>query len=348
VPEQPRDPLAQARARGALAKAGLDSQVELEALPSVTNEVWAAGEAIVRINRHPVPRLWREATLEATLPEAVGCPRVLGYGGLGGADWMVTERIPGEALSRCWPTMSTEDRRDAVRQVSDRLRHLHGFVPREPLPPLNGPQLLDTTSLSAPTSDLLHALDLLQELPHVDPVVALQAKMLVRFDEPALDPSPSSGVIHGDLHFENVLWDGSRVTGLLDFEYARPAPADLELDVFLRFCAYPFLHVAADYQDVSDPADYEDVPVWLAEDMPELFAAPRFLDRLRIYSVAYDVRDLLEEPPDRAVDELHHLHAWHRLVDTIEGRGHIDRLTFPAGVDRGADVPSVLGDLNDA
>jgi hygromycin-B 7''-O-kinase len=341
-----RSAMAQARARGALAKAGLESQVELEPLPSVTNEVWAADDVIVRVNPRPVPRLWREATLDAMLPDAVGCPRVLGYGGIGGADWMVTERLPGEILSRCWPTMPVDDRRNAIRQLSARLRHLHGFISREPLPPLSGPQLLDTATMAASTAALLHALDQLQELPHVDPVVALQAKMLVRYNEPALDHYPASGVIHGDLHFENVLWDGATVTGLLDFEYARPAPADLELDVFLRFCAYPFLHVAEDYEDQANAADYTEVPGWLSVEMPELFSAPRFLDRLRIYSVAYDVRDLLDEPPDRPVDELHHLHAWHRLVETVEGRGHLDRLSLPAtdGADRHA--PSVIRDLD--
>ncbi len=59
--------MAAARARHALAKAGLDPDVELTPLSSVTNEVWEAGEYVVRVNRHPVARLWREATL-ASLP----------------------------------------------------------------------------------------------------------------------------------------------------------------------------------------------------------------------------------------------------------------------------------------
>ena len=85
--------MAMARARHALAKAGLDPSVELHPLSSVTNEVWLADKHIVRVNRHPVPRLWREATLATMLMSAgVGCPPIVAYGGIVGADWMITEK----------------------------------------------------------------------------------------------------------------------------------------------------------------------------------------------------------------------------------------------------------------
>ena len=78
----------------------------------------------------------------------------------------------------------------------------------------------------------------------------------------------------------------------------------------------------------------------LGEDYPALFANPRLRDRLRVYSIAYDVRELLMDPPDRPVDQLSHLHPYHRLADTIGGRGHIDLLDVDPvpvldGVDHG-------------
>jgi hygromycin-B 7''-O-kinase len=281
-----------ARARHALAKAGLDPSVELHPLSSVTNEVWAAGRHIVRVNRHPVPRLWREATLA--------------YGGLVGADWMITERLPGQVLSRCWPAMSRDDRRSAIRQLAERLQQLHAYVLGESLPEVATPQLLASSAGPGSVDRLMSGLDAAQDLDHVDPVLILRAKTLVRESLAALDPVPAGTLIHGDIHFENILWDGERITGLLDFEWARTAAPDLELDVFLRFCAFPFLHVAEDY--------------------PALFTHPRLRDRLRVYSIAYDLRELLMDPPDQPVDGLSHLHPYHRLADTVEGRGHIDLL----------------------
>jgi aminoglycoside phosphotransferase (APT) family kinase protein len=319
--------MAMARARHALAKAGLDPAVELHPLSSVTNEVWAAGRHIVRVNRHPVPRLWREATLATTLLSAgVGCPPIVAYGGLVGADWMITERLPGQVLSRCWPAMSRDDRRSAIRQLAERLQQLHAYVLGESLPEVATPQLLASSAGPGSVDRLMSGLDAAQDLDHVDPVLILRAKTLVRESLAALDPVPAGTLIHGDIHFENILWDGERITGLLDFEWARTAAPDLELDVFLRFCAFPFLHVAEDYEQVTLPADYADVPRWLAEDYPALFTHPRLRDRLRVYSIAYDLRELLMDPPDQPVDGLSHLHPYHRLADTVEGRGHIDLL----------------------
>jgi len=323
-----RNGMAMARARHALAKAGLDPSVELRPLSSVTNEVWLAGEQhVVRVNRHPVPRLWREATLATILlPARVGCPPIVAYGGILGADWMITERLPGQVLSRCWPAMSTSDRRRAIHQLADRLRRLHEFRLGEPLPEIAVPQLLASSAGPGSSERLLDALDRAQDLEFVDPVVILKAKTMVRDCLPALDAVAAETLIHGDVHFENVLWDGEQITGLLDFEWSRTAARDLELDVLLRFCAYPFLHVAEDYEQVTIPADYADVPGWLAEDYPELFSHPCLLDRLRVYSIAYDLRDLLMDPPTRPVDELSHLHPYWRLSDTVDGHGHLDLL----------------------
>jgi aminoglycoside phosphotransferase len=321
-----RNGMAMARARHALAKAGLDPAVQLQPLSSVTNEVWLAGDHIVRVNRHPVPRLWREATLARMLPAEVGCPPVVAYGGIVGADWMVTERLPGQVLSRCWPAMSVADRRRAIRQLAERLRVLHQYELGEPLPEIATPQLLASSAGPGSVERLLSALELAQDLEHVDPVMIVRAKHLVRECLPALDATSATTVIHGDIHFENVMWDGTRITGILDFEWARAATPDLELDVLLRFCAFPFLHVAEDYEQVTVPEDYAEVPQWLAEDYPDLFANPRLGDRLRVYSMAYDLRDLLMSPPDRPVEELSHLHPYHRLADTVDGRGHLDLL----------------------
>ena len=333
-----RNGMAMARARHALAKAGLDPSIELHPLSSVTNEVWAAGRHIVRVNRHPVARLWREATLSTMLLSAgVGCPPIVAYGGIVGADWMITERLPGQVLSRCWPAMSREDRRSAIRQLAERLQQLHGYVLREPLPEVAIPQLLASSAGPGSVDRLMSGLDAAQDLDHVDPVLVLRAKTLVRESLAALDPVPAETLIHGDIHFENVLWDGERITGLLDFEWARTAASDLELDVFLRFCAFPFLHVAEDYEQVTLPGDYAEVPGWLAQDYPELFAHPRLRDRLRVYSIAYDLRELLMDPPDRPVELLSHLHPYHRLADTVDGRGHIDLLDL----DPVTEVPTV-------
>jgi aminoglycoside phosphotransferase (APT) family kinase protein len=316
----------EARARRALEGAGLDYTMPLERASSVTNEVWVAERYVVRVNRRPDQRLRREADLGPLLPAEVGYPEIVAYGGQLGADWLVCERVPGLVLSRCWPAMTPSERREAVRQFAVKLEALHGFHCPPDLPEVETPQLLGGPRTFNPIDPLLSAIEEAKLLEHVDTGVLKAAERIVRDTAYTLDPWAVDTLVHGDLHFENVLWDGQRITTLLDFEWARSGPPDLDLDVFLRFCAYPFLHVAEDYEHLTLADDYADVPFWLAQAYPELFDHPHQFERVRIYCIAYDVRELLLFPPQRRPRELSEHHPYNRLVKTVYGFSHLDRL----------------------
>lgn len=317
--------LGRARALQALAQVGIAAR-EVERVPSVTNEVWLTDEYVVRVNRDASMRLRREAVLSSVLPDGVGYPGVIQYGGEHGNDWLIMPRLPGRPLSRWWPTMSEQRRRDAVRQIAERLRLVH----QTPCPRLDGlhdvPQLLDPADRGRhAVARLLEALDKAGRLPKVDAGIMVEAADLVRGLAPALDPFDHQTIVHGDLTFENVLWDGERVTAILDFEFARPGPPDLDLDVILRFSALPSLHVAPDYEAETRAEDYEKLPWWLAEDYPELFANPRQFDRVRIYSLAWDVRELLLFPPMASRQALHPHHPYQRIIRVLRGTSYLDR-----------------------
>jgi len=323
--------MAMARARHALMHAGLDASVPLEAASSVTNEVWLTPNHVVRINRRPNQRLRREAILGPRLPAEIGYPMVVAYGGRMGADYLVLKRIPGRPLAHCWPDMSSDSRRDAIRQLAAKLKRLH-MTPGPPdLPRIDAPQMLRSDTLS-PVMSLLVALDQVRSLPYVDNRLINDVEQLVFDLTPAIEPFKSRFLVHGDLTFENILWDGERITAVLDFEWARTSPPDVDLDVFLRVCCLPQLHVADAYYERTRAEDYAEVPWWMQEEYPELFAVPRQLDRLRLYSIAYDIRDLATFPPQAPAAQLHEHHALNRLRGTVCGRSHLDLLDAPTGV----------------
>ena len=318
--------LARARAMRALADVGLPAD-GLERADSVTNEVWLTDQYVIRVNRDASPRLYREAVLSQVLPPEVGYPPLVQHGGEMGSDWLILERLPGHPLSRSWVTMSEVQRRRAVSQVAERLKAVHST----PCPYLDGlgdvPQLLDP----APTGHLAVArlaasLERLAELEHIDRGLIGDVLELVARLAPSLDPFDATTIVHGDLVFENIMWDGRNVTALLDFEYARPGPPDLDLDVLLRFVSLPQLHVPAHYEAVTKPEDYADVPWWLAEDYPELFASPHQFDRVRLYSLAWDVRELLAYPPMEPLRSVHRHHPYRRLANVVRGTSYLDRL----------------------
>ncbi|MEM9202649.1 MAG: aminoglycoside phosphotransferase family protein [Actinomycetota bacterium] len=326
-----RNPLAMARARHALLHAGLDSTVDLEPASSVTNEVWMSATHVIRVNRRPNQRLRREAVLGPSLPGEIGYPMVVSYGGQMGADFLVVKRVPGQPLAHCWPDMSRTQRRRAVHQVAAKLKRLHQTPGPDNLPLIDAPQLLRGDTLS-PVMSLLVALDQARSLTHVDRFLMDDLEQLVYELSPAIEPFESDSLVHGDLTFENVLWDGNDVTAILDFEWARTAPPDVDLDVFLRMCSYPHLHVGDAHYARTKAEDYADVPWWLADDYPELFDVPRQFDRLRLYSLAYDLRDLTMFPPNAPAGQLDELHSLNRLRSTIAGRSHLDLLNAATGV----------------
>ncbi|HEY5156092.1 MAG TPA: aminoglycoside phosphotransferase family protein [Acidimicrobiales bacterium] len=319
------DSFALARARRALEEAGLPIDLPLERASSVTNEVWLSDRYVVRVNRQANQRLRREASIGPLLPAEVGYPAIEAYGGQLGADWLIVHRVPGRPLSRCWPGMTRDERRRAVSQIATMLRELHQFDCPDDVIEVDAPQLLGSHSFRA-VDPLLEALERARKMDHVETRLLDGARDMVLATCSAIEPFHQDTFVHGDLTFENVLWDGYVVTAMLDFEFSREAPADLDLDVFLRFCAFPYLHVAEDYESETRAIDYAEVPFWMAEEYPELFSFPQSFDRLRLYSIAYDVRELLAFPPSAPMRSLSPHHPLRRLERTLDGLSHLDRL----------------------
>lgn len=316
--------LAELRARTALRAAGLDPRVPLARASSVTNEVWLTDTHVVRVNRSHDSRLAREAIIAEALPEEVGYPPLVSHGRRRGEDWIVAERVPGTPLAHHWPRLTLPERFTAISQLAARLRALHDTPAPSGLPPLHGaPQLLEV-GVEQPTTTLVEALERAARLEHVDPLLMREAIDVVQACAPALDPFVAPTLVHGDLTFENVLWHDGEVTAVLDIEWARPGPRDIDLDILLRVCAYPQLHVAAEYEAATHPEDYAVVPEWLEEVYSRLFAYPRMNDRLRIFAIAYEVRELLAYPPTGPVSGLSDLDAYHRLRRVVRHDSYLD------------------------
>jgi scyllo-inosamine 4-kinase len=318
--------LAEVRARTALREAGLDPTVPLTPASSVTNEVWLTEHHSVRVNRRTSNRLFREAQIGAVLPPEVGYPPIVAHGGGRGEDWLIQERRPGRPLAHIWPTLTAHEREAAVHATAARLRAIHQTEAPPDLPPIDrAPQLLAIGS-SEPAAPLLSALLQAGSLEHVDPALMTEAADQVEALAPALQPFESTTLVHGDVTFENILWHDGEVVALLDVEWARPGPRDLDLDILLRCCAYPDLHVGDDHVGQTRAEDYAEVPWWFGEAYPELFEYPRQIDRVRVYSIAYDVQDLLAAPPTRPPRHLTDRHAYHRLQRVVERKSYIDVL----------------------
>ena len=315
-------------ARRALEAAGIKGGGRPRRVLSTNNEVFLAGENIVRINRTGSNRLLREAKLCLALPRLLWTPEIVAFGELQQASYVILRRKKGSTLARWWPDMRPSQRRHAVEQLAGCMRAIHSTQVPKDLPPLtNPPQMLGSTS--RPALPVLHGLKRLRRMRYIDASYVDDLEAKVRELEPAADYFTDSRLIHGDLTFENVLWDGSRVTAILDFEWARGAPRDLDLDVLCRFLALPEAHVERSRAAQMQASDFTDVVAWLAHDYPELFSHQRLRERLALYGIAFDLRATLQNPPTEPEDKLPPLHPFRRLIEAGSDGGPAARLVKP-------------------
>lgn len=205
---------------------------------------------------------------------------------------------------------------DHAAAVGEGLARLHrasdGFERRRPNP--YGPDIV------GPWLDALGAHGALP--PEVEAALpALAAALDASAGFAAALPPEAVGVVHADLFVDNVLWEGGRLSGFLDFEMACTAPRVLDLAVALLVWCWD----GAALDPVRSRAllgGYRAVRPLGPEEVAALHDAARFA---AVRYAVTRVRDFLlsDLPPDRLVRK-----DWRRFRD---------RLTFleavgPAGL----------------
>ncbi len=308
------------RAHHALREAGLQPRawsdegepgVHPVRVPNALNEVWRCGPYILRINPRPgATRLQREAVLLGELPPEVHAPTPIAADAAPWGEWMIALALPGIELSRAWTMLTLDQRERAITELGFALRALHE-VPALGCGPAGNP---DECPHPLPVDRLLRLIDLAADRPGADREVLAAATDRLRDSADALDAG-STTLVHGDLHLENVLTgpDG-QLTGVLDFEWCRAGPPDLDLDVLLHSLADPALHVAGAGRELRR-RDFDEVTGWLRVAYPALFSHPRLAERLWVYRLAYEVRALLATPGGASVALHHPAQRIRRLVD---------------------------------
>ncbi len=326
--------LAEARARQALRGSCLPYKGSLTAASSTHNEIHLSEQHVIRVSTELNDRLRREGQLYDYLPNADWGPSLVAAGNRSGTDYLIVDRKKGQPLAHTWPFLNVESRRRAITQLADCMKVLHNTPAPSPedVPPLNETMYLlnidvgqngETDRLGARVAPLLDGLARLGTDANADSGVIAMARDYVTTHAHHLDDYDDHFLIHGDLTFENVLFDQQAISAIVDFEWCRGAPMDVDLDVLLRCCAMPKAHVAAQFEGLTRPEDYESVPVWLAEDYPELFSRAGLVERLTLHSLAFDVQDALSAPlPEHRID-VDDLHPYNRLINLVSTGGHV-------------------------
>ncbi len=319
LPTALRDP--SARLRHVLAIEQLDPPGDPLLVESESNDVWKIGDLFVRVCwRGDRARLERERLVATHLPEGIPYPPILSGGRDEVLSWTITRELPGATLSDRWDSLPVDERRAAIRQHAQVLKTLHGWQPpprvaaalrrRPPIDPSRPATIVGADVNPLPLSRATRLVQAARGLPFVDPDV-IDAVAAVFHELRAVDPFVTDDlvVVHGDAGLTNVLWHDARLVALLDFEWVRWGPRDLELAPFIEFLGGRSLLLA-----------------WLEEDYPQLFGHPAVIERLWLYELAGALRGVVVWPPRSLEDSQRPYGALWQLRTAIEGPAHIKEL----------------------
>jgi aminoglycoside phosphotransferase (APT) family kinase protein len=284
-------------------------------VPSNNNDVWRLKAGYLRVAwRGDRSRLAREAGLLNRLRGFLPVPEVLDLGGDDRLSWSLTAAMPGIAYEQLCVQPERPGLRDLARETAALLRALHSWpVPRELAETLNrpgeepDPLRRAGSELVPPSSSALGLIPAARQLPFVDQgVLDAAAERLTELGNPV---AAGTGVLlHGDFYLGNVLVHHDHISALIDFEFSRLGPRDLELISVIRAL------------DAESRLGLRRPPLltWLAEDYPELFDRADLDRRLWCYALAYTIRQIIFWPPDCAeadgLEVTHPLHTLRRLI----------------------------------
>lgn len=268
-------------------------------------------------------RLIRDAHIAKGLPKEIPHAIVRSEGETTSLSWVLTERASGDSFARTVDKIPESEARGIVSQMARILKALHDWEPDDELrsmiqsrPSMNTKDPLSvwgTELVPVPAWQALAQGDLAKGLPHVKQGL-INATIELIEDLSEFDPYQSGSeqhvVLHGDPSLGNWFVENGLVTSLLDFEWFRIGPRDLDLVTLICVCQ----------RDAHDQPGPPRVPFLkcLEVDYPEMFDYPNLNSRLWLYELAFFLRGVIWWPPNKpakSLDREHHVHTLSRLLD---------------------------------
>ena len=111
------------------------------------------------------------------------------------------------------------------------------------------------------------------------------------------------GLIHGDLHFDNFIYDGNNLH-LLDFERSMVAPIDYDFKIFSRYNVQPYLWASAKTDMITVESDYQNLISMFLDNYKELNDIPYISERLEFYSIIESLDNYKNTKDEERLEEV--------------------------------------------
>lgn len=180
--------------------------------------------------------------------------------------YQIMEKINGKTLYEVWYKLSKIERKNTIIEIINILKTFHNIKVES----------YDFTKfLKEKISSCIGSSDLMNEL----------FDLCDRYFK-----TNKFGVIHGDLHFDNFIYNNGRVT-LLDFERYMIAPIDYDFRIFARYKTTPWLWASERTDMLTVEDDYQELMSAFIDNYKELSEIPYLEERLKIYEIIEILRE---------------------------------------------------------
>lgn len=258
--------------------------------PSVPVAAYTSGQinSVYRIGEEYVVKIEKDLDVVAHQPELMQrafeagakVPEILDVGKIDGGDYLFMRLLPGRTIAEDWFALRKIEQESLIEQLAEQLKILHGIsfptyaIPRPKEFKAWREAIREYTDFSG------------IDLDSLEQSVRQNFEMVKDFyfaHEAILDDSEPPVLVHNDIHFENILHDEGKLTGLIDFDFARQAPKDYELWHTIDFFECPKYYVDEQLQAVWGKFVLSDELFWLRKYYPELFRGAELATRQRLY-----------------------------------------------------------------
>ncbi len=210
----------------------------------------------------------------------------------------IIEKVEGVTLYNVWHTLSLEERKDVLKLVVDMMKSIHKTKGE-----VYNFALYIKNKLNNEMNEVSNLFD--------GVVLDKFNNIIKNIDRYFIDNDYR--LVHGDLHFDNILIDSNNNIKVIDFERSLSAPIDYELDIFLRMCYNPIKYASLEEEKHVNNNDYKDIPKYLKEYYPEIFNFKYFDIRHLIYDLEANLRILPRfkndiELKDKVIDIINKLY----------------------------------------
>jgi len=111
-------------------------------------------------------------------------------------------------------------------------------------------------------------------------------------------------LVYWDAHFDNILVQGTKIVGILDFERTEVSSIDFILDIVKRMVEYPKKYMSEEFEKFAKKEDYAHLLEWFQKFYPELFDFKNLNKRLDLYAVEHDLDTLIWYPDSTEVRQM--------------------------------------------